>query len=247
MFVAGSTICFPELDFAEACQALTDLEYDRVEVWLSPNSRQLHPADVARDPDAFVALYRETTRLTAIAFSLETDVSPREFEGLSKASKLLQVTQITVPASVLGTPFNAEIDRLRLLTQIASQDGVRVSIRTERGHLTEDPETAVELCGSVPGLGLTLDPSPYLLGPRPVTSFERFAPHVFHVHLRDSTREQLQVSVGLGEIDYSRLISQLARERYDRALCVALIPELTDVGTRALEMRKLRMLLDSLL
>ena len=53
--------------------------------------------------------------------------------------------------------------------------------------------------------------------------------------------------MGLGEVDYSRLISQLAKEGYDRALCVELIPELTDAESRALEMRKLRMLLDSLL
>ncbi len=247
MFVAASTICFPESDFAKACQSLADLEFDRVELWLNETSGQLSPTEVAQDPDAFVSRYRDTTRLTAIAFSLDEDVSPDVFEGLSKAAKLLQVTQITVPASPLGTPFNAEIDRLRALTGIASQDGVRVSIKTERGHLTEDPETAVELCGSVPGLGLTLDPSHYLMGSRPVTSFERFAPHVYHVQLRDSTADQLQVQVGLGEVDYSRLISQLAREGYDRALCVELIPELTDTETRALEMRKLRMLLDSLL
>ncbi|MGE0379145.1 MAG: sugar phosphate isomerase/epimerase family protein [Planctomycetaceae bacterium] len=247
MFVAASTICFPESTFAEACQSLNDLEYDRVELWLSEASRQLHPVEVARDPESFVSLYRETTRLTAVAFRLDSDIKPNAFEGLSKAAKLLQVTQITVPASPLGTPFNAEIDRLRALVRIASQDGVRVSIKTEQGHLTEDAETAVELCGSVPGLGLTLDPSHYLLGPRPVTSFERIAPHVFHVHLRDSSSDELQVQVGLGEIDYSRLISQLAKEHYDRALCVELIPGLTDPGTRALEMRKLRMLLDSLL
>lgn len=247
MFVAASTICFPEADFAAACQSLTDLEFDRIEIWISESSQQVRPLEVARDPEAFIARYRETTRLSAIAFRLDVDVKPSVFEGLSKAAKLLQVTQITVPASPLGTPFNAEIDRLRALVRIASQDGVRVSIKTERGHLTEDPETAVELCGAVPGLGLTLDPSHYLLGPRPVTSFERLAPHVFHVHLRDSTSDQLQVQVGLGEVDYSRLIAQLARERYDRALCVELIPGLTDPATRPLEMRKLRMLLDSLL
>lgn len=247
MFVSASTICFPESNLADACQQITDLEYDSVELWLSDSSPQIGAAEIAADPDRFVATYRDATRLTPVAFNCENDVSPEVFTGLSKAAKLLQVTQITVPSSVVGTPFNAEIDRLRSLVSIASQDGVRVSIKTQTGRLTEDPETAVELCGSVDGLGLTLDPSHYLILPNPVTSFERFAPHVYHVHLRDSSAKELQVQVGLGEIDYSRLIAQLEREGYNRALSVELIPSMTDVESRMLEMRKLRMLLDSLL
>ncbi|MCA9075491.1 MAG: sugar phosphate isomerase/epimerase [Planctomycetaceae bacterium] len=247
MFVSASTICFPESNFADACQQISDLEYDRVELWLSDASPQISTAEIASDPDRFVMKFRDATRLTPVAFNCDEDVSDEVFTGLSKAAKLLQVTQITVPSSAVGTPFNAEIDRLRSLVSIASQDGVRVSIKTQTGRLTEDPETAVELCGSVDGLGLTLDPSHYLILQNPVTSFERFAPHVYHVHLRDSSEKELQVQVGLGEIDYSRLIAQLQREGYNRALSVELIPSLTDASSRMLEMRKLRMLLDSLL
>ena len=247
MFVSASTICFPESNLPDACQQIADLEYDRVELWLNDSSPQISAAEIASDPDRFVTVYRDATRLTPVAFNCDSDVSAEVFTGLSKAAKLLQVTQITVPSSPVGTPFNAEIDRLRSLTSIASQDGIRVSIKTQTGRLTEDPETAVELCGSVDGLGLTLDPSHYLILPNPVTSFERFAPHVYHVHLRDSSEKELQVQVGLGEIDYSRLIAQLERENYNRALSVELIPSMTDAESRMLEMRKLRMLLDSLL
>ena len=247
MFVAASTICFSEFNLADACQHLADLEYDSVELWLSDSSPQARPSDLAADPDGFVSTYHETTRLTPVAFALSDDVSPETFTGISKTAKLLQVTQITVPSSPLGTPFNEEIDRLRALVDVAGRDGIRVSIKTETGHLTADPDTAVELCGSVRGLGLTLDPSHYLSGPQPVTSFERFAPHVYHVQLRDSTPAQLQVQVGLGEVDYSKLITQLEKVGYNRALSVELIPSLTDLEARPLEMRKLRMLLDSLL
>ena len=73
-------------------------------------------------------------------------------------------------------------------------------------------------------------------------------PHVYHVQLRDSTAKQLQVQVGLGELDYSRLISQLRKENYERILSVELLPELYDSEiNRLLEMRKLRMLLETLL
>jgi sugar phosphate isomerase/epimerase len=159
----------------------------------------------------------------------------------------LKVAQITIPASRLGTPFNSEIDRLRQLLQIASEDGILVSIKTKTGHLTEDPDTAIELCQAAPGFGLTLDPSYYHCGPHRGGSYDQVYPFVYHVHLRDSTPDQLQVPVGLGQIDYSRLTSQLERVKYNRALSVELLPELTDSQTRLIELRKMRLLLESLL
>ena len=245
MFVAASTHCFCDLSFEEACHRITDLEYDKVELWFDEQSGQLKPSDVGADPERFVAHYQEITRLTPVAITLEHDINLPTFTGLSKLAKLLQITQITVPASPLGNPFNSEIDRLREFLLVADQDGVRVSIKTKTGLLTEDPDTAVELCQSVPGLGLTLDPSYYVCGPHRDQPFDRVFPHVYHVQLRDTTPEQLQVQIGLGVIDYSRLITQLRRVGYSRALSVELLP--ASDADRALEMRKLRMLLDSLL
>ena len=247
MFVAASTHCFGDRSFADACHQITDLEYDKVELWLSEQSDHLKPSQAAADPDRFVTQFRETTRLGLVALDLAEDVPPATFAGLAKVAKLLRVTQITVPASPLGTPFNTEVDRLRELLVIASRDGIRLSIKTVIGRLTEDPHTAVELCQSVRGLGLTLDPSHYIAGPNRGKPFDQIYPYVFHVHLRDTTPEQLQVQIGLGEIDYSRLIHQLRREGYQRALSVDLVPELVGDLDRALELRKLRMLLESLL
>lgn len=247
VFVCASTRCFSDKSFAEACFQLDELEFDKLEIWMDEQTGHLHPSDVARDPDHFQKLIRESTRLTPVAFCLDCDVDPTVFAALSKVSKQMRVAQITLPASKLGTPFNSEIDRLREFVKIASQDGVRVSIKTKTGHLTEDPNTAVELCQASPGLGLTLDPSYYICGPHRSGSFDLVYPYVYHTHLRDTTPEQLQVPVGLGHIDYSRLISQLERVKYQRALSVEVLPELTDLAGRAIELRKLRLLLESLL
>jgi hypothetical protein len=65
--------------------------------------------------------------------------------------------------------------------------------------------------------------------------------------LRDTTPEEVQVPVGLGEVDYNRLITKLQREKHDPVLSVELLPEHTPHDTRQLEMRKLRMLLETLL
>ena len=247
MFVAASTSCFSDVSFTEACHLITDLEYDKIEIWLNESGDHLKPSVVAANPEAFFAEYRETTRLTPVAFCLASDVNAATFSALSKLAKQMRVTQLTIPASPLGTPFNTEIDRLKEFIRIGSQDGIRVSITTKTGQLTEDPHTAVELCQSTPGLGLTLDPSYYICGPHRGVGFDQVYPYVFHVQLRDTTPEQLQVRIGLGEIDYSRMISQLNRCKYSRALCVNLFPEMMDEIQRPIELRKMRLLLESLL
>lgn len=247
MFVAASTRCFWDKPFAEACYLLDDLEYDKIEIWFDENQDHLKPSEVVRAPEAFYSRYRESTRLTPIAFGIDSEIDVPAFKVLSKLAKQFRSAQITIPASKLGTPFNAEIDRLREILRIASQDGILVSIKTKTGHLTEDPNTAIELCQATPGLGLTLDPSYYVCGPHRDHSFDQVYPYVYHVHLRDSSPEHLQVPIGLGQMDYSRLISQLRRVKYTRALSVELLPEFTDPADRNIELRKMRLLLESLL
>jgi sugar phosphate isomerase/epimerase len=248
MFVAASTRCFSDKGFAEACHLITDLEYDKVELWFDDNSQHLRPSEAVKNNENFFAQYREVTRLTPVAFTLEHDVPATVLHDLCKLAKLMRVAQITVPASTMGTPFNEEIDRLRNFVRLANQETIRLSIKTKTGTLTEDPRTAVELCQSVRGLGLTLDPSFYHCGPHSARGIDALMPYVYHVQLRDTSATQLQVQVGLGELDYTRLITQLRKENYERILSVELYPELYDAEiNRLLEMRKLRMLMETLL
>jgi sugar phosphate isomerase/epimerase len=96
-------------------------------------------------------------------------------------------------------------------------------------------------------LGLTLDPSYYTCGRYANQSYDQVFPYVYHTHLRDTTPSELQVQIGLGEIDYSRIIGQLRRYNYTRALSVEILPSLLGGHDRALELRKIRMLLETLL
>ena len=152
---------------------------------------------------------------------------------------------VAVRSEELGTPFNAEIERLQELVRIAAKEGVVVGLVTESGRMTQDPGTAVVFCNNVKGLALTLDPSHYICGPHQGASYEQVMKHVCHVRLRDTTKEQLQVRVGQGLIEYGRLITQLAKVNYTRALCVDIEP-MEDVDQMG-EMRKIRLLLESLL
>lgn len=247
MFVAASSRCFEDFSLAEACQQITDLGYDKIEIWMDEKSEHMKPSYVAASPERFFTQFREWTRLTPIALCTENDVSATAFDALCRVAKMMKITQITIPAAPLGTPFNEEIDRLRSRLAAANFSGIRVSLKTKTGYLTEDPQTAVELCQAVPGLGLTLDPSYYMTGRYANQSHDQVYPYVYHTHLRDTSPTEIQVSVGLGEVEYSRIITQLGRYNYTRALSVEILPSLLNGQDRSLELRKIRMLLESLL
>lgn len=249
MFVAASTSCFPDLPLDAALKRLVDLEYTSVELIVHETDGHLKPSEVLSDLDRTVAICRQPRRLTSVAYSVDIeapeDVYYKQFAACCKLAKATKVVTIAVRAGELGTPFNAEIERLRAMVAIASVEGVRVGLVTEIGRMTQDPSTAVVLCDNVKGLGLTLDPSHYLYGPFAGGNIDPLMKYVYHVRLRDTNKDALQVRVGQGEVEYGRLVTQLSMVNYNRALCVD-IREMPDVD-HAAEMRKMRLLLESLL
>jgi sugar phosphate isomerase/epimerase len=248
VFVAASTDCFPDLPLDSALERLVDLEFTRVEIALRESGQQLRPSQVLANLEQAVLACRETHRLTPVAYSLELAEGPdyyQQFAAICRLAKATKVVCLTVPAAELGTPFNAEIERLRELVRIASLDGVLVGVKTETGRITEDPATAVVLCDNVKGLGITLDPSHYIHPSKGIVPHDQVYRHVYHTQLRDTSRDQFQVRVGQGLVEYGRLVAQLQRFAYQRALCVHLT-EMPGVD-HAAELRKIRLLLESLL
>lgn len=248
MFVSASTDCFPDLSPQDALEALADLEYSAVELPIRESGRGLKPSEVHADPERSARFCRDTHRLDIAALDIELAPGPDYYEHFTsccKLAKAIKVVSIVVPCSELGTPFNEEIERLRKLVEIASLESAVVGLKTQIGRMTQDPDTAVVLCDNVKGLRLTLDPSHYITGPHQGGSIDKVMKYVQHVQLRDSTKQNLHVRVGQGEIDYGKLIQQLSKVGYDRALSVHMTP-LEGFDHRA-EMRKMRLLLESLL
>lgn len=248
MFVAASTECFPDVPPREVLDCLVELEFSSVELSLHETGGWLRPSEVAADLERSARFCRDTHRLGIAALSIELAPGAEYYEHFAaccRLAKAIKVVTLVVPAAELGTPFNEEIERLRKLVEIASLEGAVVGLKTQIGRMTQDPDTAIVLCDNVKGLRLTLDPSHYLTGPHQGAPPQRLMKHVQHVHLRDSTKDKLQVRVGQGEIDYGKLIGQLANAGYDRALSVNM-PPIEGYDHRA-EMRKMRLLLESLL
>lgn len=250
MFVCASTECLPDLPREEVSPILVDLEFTAVELPLHEQGVSwVQPSVVLSHPEQALDTCRNTQRLTVAALSIEQACEEKryyeQFAACAKLAKALKVVPLVVPAAELGTPFNAEIERLREMVRIASFEGCLVAMKTQIGCMTEDPDTAVVLCDNVKGLGLTLDPSHYIAGPRQGKDFSKVIPYTYHVHLRDSTKHELHVRVGKGEVDYGKLIAQLQHVDYDRALTVHMPP--IDEHDHRAELRKIRLLLESLL
>jgi len=249
VFVAASTRCFCDLPLDAAMARLGDLEYTSVEIVIHESGGHLKPSEVLADLDRAVQICRQTHRLSTVAYSVDIEAPDeeyyRQFAACCKLAKATKVVTVTVRAAELGTPFNAEVERLAEMVNIAKQEGVRIGLLTEVGRMTENPDTAVVLCDNVKGLSITLDPSHYVYGAERPAGFEQLLRYVCHVRLRDTSKERLQVRVGQGQIEYGRLVTQLTKFHYDRALCVDIAP-MPDVDQNA-ELRKMRLLLESLL
>jgi sugar phosphate isomerase/epimerase len=245
--LAASTRSLWDLSFPDACIQLQELGYDSVEICLDERLDHLKPSRVIDDPESVSLQMKDASRLAASSVFLEGETDQATFEGVVNLARHLRVAQLTIEASPRGTPFNAEVDRLRECHVICHRAGVRLGILTQAGRLTDDPHTSVELCQAAPGVGITLDPSYFICRPGSALDFDVVFPHVLHVHLRDTSRTELQVPAGLGEVDYNRLITLLRQHNFRRTMSVDLFPKTLAGEDRLRELRKLRLLLTSML
>ena len=249
MYVAASTDCFPELVMPDVVDQFIDLEFTTVEISLREDGTALSPSRIDAEFEKAVHFARGSHRLEVCSYDVHIDAEGEQyfeqFGAVCRLGKATKVVTLTVPSCELGTPFNAEVERLQRLVEIAELEGVRVAMKSQIGRLSEDPDTVKVLCDNVKGLGLTLDPSHYHCGPFPNKNLDKIMPYVFHVHLKDSKKDKLQVRVGQGEIEYGKVISQLSKVGYSHALSIQIAP-MPDIDQRG-ELRKLRLLLDTLL
>jgi sugar phosphate isomerase/epimerase len=253
VYVACSTQCFGRHPLETALRTIAELEFHKFELALHEGGRHLTPSEVAADVPAAASRLRVGPGLTPAAFSVEIDAPPgreylRQFKAVCRLARLSSVPLLTLAAAASGTPPDAEVKRLTGLVRAADAEGVLLTVDTRNGTLTEDPEQALALCKAVPGLGLTYDPSHYLTGPHAAKGHDYLFPYVRHVHLRDTGKgpEQFQVRVGQGQVEYGRIIAQLARHHYERLLSVD-IRDVPDAPfSMGPEVRKLKYLLESL-
>ncbi len=252
MHVVCSTLCFGRWPLAEALRRIRLMEFAGADIIVSSHGPHLTPSEVAAAPQKLIHTIRASnTAVAAIHVDVgqaEPAVARQQLRSSAAVARSCLVPLLTVPAAARGSDLQAETDRLREWVRVAAAEGIMLAIETHAEQVTADPAVAAELCRRVAGLGICLDPSHYLLGPYGTVSYEPLLPYVKHVRLRDTALNppQFQVPVGQGDIEYSRLIAQLQRYRYQRALSVD-VRELPECPYPIdVEVRKLKYLLESL-
>ncbi len=248
MIVAASSGCFPQLSLQEIMDKLADLEYTSLELAIGEQG-VVHPSDISGRFEEITQICRTSRRITSVGFYFAADPAEPKymdwFIDACRLAKALKVVVVAVRAGIPGTPFNEEVERFKEMVRVATLDGVVVGVASEIGRLTEDPDTVGSLCKSVKGLGVSLDPSHYIFNQNKPREYDGIIDYVCHVRLRDTTRSQFQTLIGQGTLEYGRLVIQLGKSHFNRALCVDLAPR-PDVDIVA-ELRKMRLLLESLL
>lgn len=249
MIVAACTGSYSHLPFQEVVEKLAHLQFSAIDLLIDEEGDHFKPSEVAADLERTLHRCRDTHRLDLAALTVnitaEGNAHYEQFAACCRMARIAKIFSITVPSAMRGTPFNEEVERLRQLVAIAAVEGVLVSMQCKIDCLSEDPDTIGVLCNNVKGLGVTLDPSHFIYGPHGGRCYDQILKYVYNVKLRDTKKDALQVRVGQGEIEYGRLVNQLRRLDYNRVLCVDIAP-MPDVDQDG-EMRKLRLLLESLM
>jgi sugar phosphate isomerase/epimerase len=255
VFVACSTLCFGRQPLPDALRTISEMGFNKVDVAVREDGPHLKPSEVAADLGRAVQQLRTGHGLTVAALHVELapglarDELTSQMKAICRLARVLTTPLVSLPAADAGTDPAAEVERLTLLSRLARFEGVALTVETRTRTLTADPPATVELCRQVPGLGIALDPSHYLINALSDESFDALYPYVQHVRLRDTSGKtrQFQVRIGQGEIEYGRIVNQLSRYNYNRMLSV----DIHDLPETAFEMppevRKLKYLLESLI
>ncbi|HEY1381306.1 MAG TPA: sugar phosphate isomerase/epimerase, partial [Gemmataceae bacterium] len=213
MFVACSTLCFGRQPLPDALRTISELGFNKVDVAVREDGPHLKPSEVAADVGRAVLQLRAGHGLTVAALHVEPaaglsrEQTAEQLKAVCRLARVLATPLVSIPAVAAGTDPAAEAERLTWLSRLARFEGVALTVETRTGTLTEDPVAAVELCRSVPGLGIALDPSHYLIGTHHDDSLDALYPYVQHVRLRDTSGKtnQFQVRIGQGEVEYGRI------------------------------------------
>ena len=250
MYIACSSLCFGKYPLDQALRTIDELRFQKVDLAIHESGPHLKPSEVALDVNRYAQMLR-VTGLSFAAFHVEIDVKDPDLfrdrlRAVCRLGRLLTVPIVNIPAAPIGSDFDDEIKRLTNLTKLAQAEGVILTVETHRSMITSDPAGARELCKRVPGLGLTLDPSHYIVGPHPHAEYDDLFPFVRHVRLRDTNSDKLQVRVGQGQLEYGKVVSLLEREGYDRALTVDIHDHPNASIPNEPEVRKLKFLLESM-
>ena len=234
MEVAGSTLSFSRAPLAEALAGLAGMGFRTVELAALEGWAHIAPSRLADDLTGEVDRVREAlaaTGMRPVAINAGLGVGEpgeqlRRGAALFRFAAALDVPVVTLPAGAVAAGLDRAGAALRPLLAAAARSGVTLAVETHMGAVTERPADAASLCGDLPGLRLTLDPSHYWAGPAQGTGWAAVVPFVAHVHLRDAGLggwPDIQVWPGRGAVDFAAVRAALRAAGYGGRMSVEYI------------------------
>ncbi len=255
VYVACSTHCFGQRSLNDALKTISEMGFTKADIAICESGGHIKPSEVAADPAKVAQKLRAWPGVAMSAFQvdfadgLSREEAETQLKAIARLARVMAAPVLSLPACAADADFECEVDRLTSFNKIVSVEGVTCAVETRIGTMTETPEKTLELCKRVHALGVMLDPSHYMTGPAAGRSYDCLFPYVKHVRLRDTGKDQehFQVRIGQGQIEYGRIITQLARFRYNRLLSVDIRDEIAAEYPTQPEVRKLKYLLESLI
>jgi len=237
--------------------AMKDLAVDGVEVTIGSDMScggLYHPQSkyVLSSPDAVAALKQELTAngmsITAFAMGNRFDVElEKEIEWMKRLVPVCTALSVrTIRIDVVPHRLKREeflpfaIKACKEVATIAGDGNVRLGIENH-GNTTNDPDFMQNLLDGVgrTNLGLTLDTGNFYWYGHPLENvyalFEKFAPRVFHTHIKSiaypAEKKSVRREMGWkydeytcpiyeGDIDFKRVAQILRKGGYDGDLCI---------------------------
>ncbi len=138
------------------------------------------------------------------------------FAAVVKLAVRLKAPLINIMAPPAKSDRADMMAKLKVIHRIAADSGIKLTLETHMGQMTEIPADAEKICREIPGLGLTLDPSHYYAGPNQGKSFDNLYPYVMNTGFRAGgmTRETIQMPWGEGAVDFAAIVRKLAAGGY---------------------------------
>jgi hydroxypyruvate isomerase len=116
--------------------------------------------------------------------------------------------------------FDRAAEELRWAVAEGAKHGLTIRIEPHIESVTWRPELAVAMVEAVPGLSLTVDHSHFIFHALPYEQIAAMHPHGTHWHARQARPGLAQSAGSDGEIDFARIMAELAERRYDGVVCL---------------------------
>jgi sugar phosphate isomerase/epimerase len=244
--IACSTLGFTKMKLGIAAEKIAELGFDYVDLAMFHNWAHIDPAHLANDPDGPEARAQGVASLfqlnglqcVAVNASLSggyNDDKPtieqnlREFDAIARFAQTARIPVICLSAGGIqqGVAIEQQIakvaEHLKRLVDIASDMQVALTVETHSGSVAEEYDHALALVEAVPGLGLTWDPSHFIMKQLDVAASEKLLARAKHVHVRDAIAGSFQAPFGKGQLDLDWFAAALIRANYKGAVAIEYI------------------------